>query len=144
MYRCLGLFTIAAQHTGQGLHIHTVGNRHRGKGMTEVMEPHKPKIPRKTNLQNFSYHIVPIIQTILFRYHCYCSVGGEIMSILKNAIQCKLCGDVIESTSVHDFKTCSCGACSVDGGHDYLRRCAKSLDDFVDLSEFQKQDVEAK
>ena len=66
------------------------------------------------------------------------------MSILKNAIQCKLCGDVIESTSVHDFKTCSCGACSVAGGHDYLRRCAKSLDDFVDLSEFQKQDVEAK
>lgn len=66
------------------------------------------------------------------------------MSILRNAIQCKLCGDVIESASVHDFKTCSCGACSVDGGHDYLKRCAKSLDDFVDLSEFQKQDVEAK
>ena len=41
-------------------------------------------------------------------------------------------------------KTCSCGACSVDGGHDYLRRCAKSLDDFVDLSEFQKQDDEVK
>lgn len=37
------------------------------KRMTEVMEPHIPKIPRKTNLQNFSYHIVPIIQTILFR-----------------------------------------------------------------------------
>ena len=36
------------------------------------------------------------------------------------------------------------GGCSVDGGHDYLRRCAKSLDDFVDLSELQKQDVEAK
>ena len=62
------------------------------------------------------------------------------MSILKNAIQCKICGDVIESVSIHDFKTCSCGACSVDGGHDYLRRCAKSLDDFIDLSEFQKQD----
>lgn len=66
------------------------------------------------------------------------------MPILRNAIQCKICGDVIESVSIHDFKTCSCGACSVDGGHDYLRRCAKSLDDFVDLSEFQKQDVEAK
>ena len=37
--------------------------------VTEIMEPHIPKIPRKTNLQNFSYHIVPIIQTILFRYH---------------------------------------------------------------------------
>ena len=60
------------------------------------------------------------------------------MAIIKNAIQCKKCGDVIESVSVHDFKTCSCGACSVDGGHEYLRRCAKSLDDFIDLSEFQK------
>ena len=60
------------------------------------------------------------------------------MAIIKNAIQCKNCGDVIESVSVHDFKTCSCGACSVDGGHYYLRRCAKSLDDFIDLSEIQK------
>lgn len=58
------------------------------------------------------------------------------MAIIKNAIQCKKCGDVIESVSVHDFKTCSCGACSVDDGHYYLRRCAKSLDDFIDLSEF--------
>ena len=65
---------------------------------------------------------------------------GDFMAILRNAIQCKICGDIIESVSVHDFKTCSCGACSVDGGHDYLRRCAKSLDDFIDLSEFQKQD----
>lgn len=53
--------------------------------------------------------------------------------IVKNAIQCKKCGDIIESTSVHNFVTCSCGACSVDGGHDYLRRCG-NLDDFVDLS----------
>ena len=54
--------------------------------------------------------------------------------------KCKKCGDIIESTSVHDFKTCSCGACSVDGGHDYLRRCAESLDDFIDLSEFDSED----
>lgn len=45
------------------------------------------------------------------------------MKILQNKIRCKRCGDVIESTSVHDFVTCSCGACSVDGGHNYLRRC---------------------
>ena len=62
--------------------------------------------------------------------------------IIKNAIQCKLCGDIIESVSVHDFKTCSCGACSVDGGHDYLRRCAKSLDDFIDLSECSPEEPE--
>ena len=55
--------------------------------------------------------------------------------IVKNMIKCKKCGDVIESKSVHDFQTCSCGACSVDGGHAYLRRCGKSLDDFIDMSE---------
>lgn len=42
--------------------------------------------------------------------------------ILVNKIRCKLCGDVIESTSVHDFKGCKCGSCYVDGGHQYLRR----------------------
>lgn len=54
--------------------------------------------------------------------------------IIKNAIKCRKCGDVIESTSTHDFKICSCGACAVDGGHEYLRRSAPSLDDFIDLS----------
>lgn len=59
--------------------------------------------------------------------------------IIKNAIQCKLCGDIIESCSVHDFKFCSCGACAVDGGHDYLKRSAKSLDDFIELSEVDEE-----
>ena len=45
--------------------------------------------------------------------------------IIKNAIRCKKCGEVIESENVHDFKFCSCGSCAVDGGHDYLRRCRK-------------------
>ena len=40
--------------------------------------------------------------------------------IIRNAIRCKKCGDVIESKTVHDFKFCSCGSCAVDGGHDYL------------------------
>ena len=43
--------------------------------------------------------------------------------IIRNAIRCKKCGDIIESKTVHDFKFCSCGSCAVDGGHDYLRRC---------------------
>lgn len=54
--------------------------------------------------------------------------------IVRNMIKCKKCGDVIESKSVLDFRTCSCGACSVDGGHAYLRRCGQSLD-FIDMSE---------
>ena len=42
--------------------------------------------------------------------------------ILSNKIQCKQCGDVIESKHVHDFKMCECNAVGVDGGRDYLRR----------------------
>lgn len=61
------------------------------------------------------------------------------MKIIKNAIQCKKCGDIIESVSEHDFKTCSCGACSIDGGKYYLKRCSMSLDDFIELSEYQEQ-----
>lgn len=59
--------------------------------------------------------------------------------IIKNAIQCKKCGEIIESTNVHDFVTCSCGACSVDGGHDYLRRCG-NLEDIIDLSVIEPDD----
>ena len=55
----------------------------------------------------------------------------------KNMIKCNHCGDIIESAHCHDFATCSCGCCSVDGGTDYLRRCfANSTDDFTDLSIF--------
>lgn len=57
--------------------------------------------------------------------------------IILNAIKCKQYRDVIESTYRHDFVTCSCGSCSVDGGHDYLRRVFKHSqeEDFIDLSE---------
>jgi len=55
--------------------------------------------------------------------------------IIKNAIQCKLCGDIIESTDRHQYVTCKCGACAVDGGHDYLHRSFKDKDCYIDLSE---------
>lgn len=57
--------------------------------------------------------------------------------IFRNAIKCNHCGDVIESTYRHQFATCSCGCCSVDGGFDYLRRCFKHFpeEDYMDLSE---------
>lgn len=59
--------------------------------------------------------------------------------IIRNAIRCKHCGDTIESVNVHDYVTCSCGACSVDGGHDYLRRSYRTSpeEDFIDLSEYE-------
>ena len=34
--------------------------------------------------------------------------------IIRNAIRCKKCGDIIESKTLHDFRVCSCGACAVD------------------------------
>ena len=49
--------------------------------------------------------------------------------IIKNAIQCKLCGEIIESTYRHNFVACKCGACYVDGGHDYF---------FIELSEYEE------
>ena len=54
--------------------------------------------------------------------------------ILTNKAQCKDCGDIIESTYRHDFVTCKCGAISVDGGKDYLRRVG-DLSKFIELSE---------
>ena len=46
--------------------------------------------------------------------------------IIKNAIRCNIYGDEIESKHRYDFVRCKCGACAVDGGHDYLRRCLKT------------------
>lgn len=54
--------------------------------------------------------------------------------IIKNAIQCKLCGDIIESIDRHNYVECKCGACAVDGGHDYLRRSFKEKDCYIELS----------
>ncbi len=62
--------------------------------------------------------------------------------ILVNKIRCNKCGDEIESTYRHDFVTCKCGACSVDGGKDYLRRCG-NLEDWTDLSESMSTEEDA-
>ncbi len=35
-------------------------------------------------------------------------------------IKCLICGDVIESKSVHDLVSCKCDSCYIDGGQDYL------------------------
>jgi len=51
--------------------------------------------------------------------------------IIRNAIRCKKCGDIIESKTVHDFKFCSCGSCAVDGG------CG-NREDWEELSKAEK------
>lgn len=59
--------------------------------------------------------------------------------ILRNVAECRQCGYVIESKHRHDFVTCKCGAISVDGGRDYLRRSADDLNDIIDRSEFSEE-----
>ena len=61
--------------------------------------------------------------------------------LIRNAIRCNNCGDVIESKSRHDFAECSCGRVAVDGGLDYQRRVyANGPEDFTELSEFVGED----
>lgn len=45
--------------------------------------------------------------------------------IYANAIVCLECGDYIRSRNCHDYRTCSCGACAVDGGSWYTKRGGK-------------------
>ena len=55
--------------------------------------------------------------------------------LVRNAVKCNKCGDVIESKHVHDFVSCSCGNVSVDGGLDYTRRVFRT-EDWTDMSEY--------
>lgn len=38
-----------------------------------------------------------------------------------NVAECQLCGDIVFSRTRHDYRSCSCGNTSVDGGLDYMR-----------------------
>lgn len=55
--------------------------------------------------------------------------------ILRNRARCRLCGTILESRHAQDLQTCNCGAVSVDGGREYLRRLGRR-EDREDLSEF--------
>ena len=55
----------------------------------------------------------------------------------KNAIKCLKCGDIIESTYRHDWVQCSCGACFVDGGHDYMR-IGGNHEDWENMNEWEE------
>lgn len=61
--------------------------------------------------------------------------------ILRNRAKCLNCGEILESTFTHHYVTCSCGSLSVDGGHDYIRRCFREDDCFEELSEERSGDL---
>ena len=61
--------------------------------------------------------------------------------ILRNAIQCKVCGEILESKNRHDFVPCKCWresngqkGCACDGGLDYLRWLG-NFDEYISLAE---------
>ena len=62
-------------------------------------------------------------------------IKEKTLMIIRNAIRCNICGDEIESKHRHDYVECKCGACAVDGGHDYLRRCFREKGCYTDISE---------
>jgi len=55
--------------------------------------------------------------------------------IVRNAAQCLLCNDIVESTHRHDFQQCSCGNVFVDGGYDYIRCGVRDSSSYVSLVE---------
>jgi hypothetical protein len=50
------------------------------------------------------------------------------MKLIQNEAKCRKCDDTIYSANRHDFKTCKCGAISVDGGLAYIRRVGRPED----------------
>jgi len=43
------------------------------------------------------------------------------MGIKVEAVQCPICDDIIYSCARHDYHSCTCGNCDIDGGFDYLK-----------------------
>jgi len=60
------------------------------------------------------------------------------MKIYENKIQCKKCGDIIESKTVHDMRWCKCGSIVVDGGKEYLKRTGND-ENIIELSEYEEE-----
>lgn len=72
--------------------------------------------------------------------HLVREIDKKRAGIIINKAQCRLCGDVIESMSTHDAKTCSCGEITVDGGKEYIRRLWRTdQNNIIELSEFTEE-----
>lgn len=63
-------------------------------------------------------------------------------NIIQNAVQCASCGEIMNSTHVHDFVTCTCPLrIGADGGGDYLKRIGDSSK-IIELSLTDKSSIE--
>lgn len=56
--------------------------------------------------------------------------------LVRNAVRCCICGDVIESRHRTDYKRCVCGNAMVDGGLDYRRTGQHEPDSIQPLYEY--------
>jgi hypothetical protein len=54
---------------------------------------------------------------------------------MRNRAKCKLCKDEIESLTLHDYVSCSCGEISIDGGSQHLGCHAKDFGNFLRLDD---------
>ena len=53
-----------------------------------------------------------------------------------HGIRCKKCEDIIFSRTLHDCRSCTCGAIFIDGGFDYTR-IGGCIDNVVDVVELE-------
>lgn len=95
---------------------------------------------KEKNTQASHQRGVPVVRTVLDRMR-----DGEHFSIEErrafdigpwkfNRAKCLLCSHVVRSVHRHDCAMCPCGNLTVDGGSWYLKRAAKDLTAFKDLS----------
>ena len=69
-------------------------------------------------------------------------INPLMIKIKSNKARVTLCGDIIESTHRHDFRSCKCGEIYVDGGRECLRRLARNFDNLEELSEYHESEGE--
>ena len=56
------------------------------------------------------------------------TIGGK---VLVNCVQCPKCGEIIYSRCRHDFRSCTCGYVSIDGGNDYCKVSCEDLSTII-------------
>ena len=56
-----------------------------------------------------------------------------------NRAECRLCGNQVESMSLHDYAECACGEIAVAGGPDKLLTYARDYNNFFRLDENGKR-----
>lgn len=69
-------------------------------------------------------------------------VGEELEAYQnQNVIECQKCKDVIISLDRHDYNTCQCGECMIDGGGLYLRYGGGDNAKLLKINTFTKEVV---